>query len=55
MQASRVAKHSDGEAWARPLKGEGRAIVLLNRGASTHAGTVTWDDLRLGCHASDKR
>jgi len=47
IQASRVAKHGDYEVWARPLKGGGRAIVLLNRSASTHEVTVTWDDLHL--------
>jgi alpha-galactosidase len=47
VQANRVAKHSDYEVWARPLKGGGRAVVLLNRSKASHPVTVTWDDLHL--------
>jgi alpha-galactosidase len=47
IQASRVAKQGEDEVWARPLKGGGRAVVLLNRSATTHRITVTWGDLRL--------
>ncbi|HWX65487.1 MAG TPA: glycoside hydrolase family 27 protein [Rhodanobacter sp.] len=47
VQASRVAKHGDYEVWARPLKGGGRAVVLLNRSKASHPVTITWDDLHL--------
>lgn len=47
VQASRVAKHGDYEVWARPLKGGGRAVVLLNRSKASHPITVTWEDLHL--------
>ncbi|MBD8872154.1 glycoside hydrolase family 27 protein [Rhodanobacter sp. DHB23] len=47
IEARRVAKHDDYEVWARPLKGGGRAVLLLNRGASAHAITVNWADLDL--------
>ncbi|OOG58537.1 alpha-galactosidase [Rhodanobacter sp. B05] len=47
VQASRVAKHGDYEVWARPLKGGGRAVVLLNRSKASHPVTVTWEDLHL--------
>jgi alpha-galactosidase len=47
VQASRVSKQGDFEVWARPLKGGGRAVVLLNRSGSTHTVTVNWDDLHL--------
>jgi alpha-galactosidase len=45
VEASRVAKDGDYEVWARPIKGGGRAIVLLNRSTSPHDITVTWDEL----------
>ncbi|WP_343227576.1 glycoside hydrolase family 27 protein [Rhodanobacter sp. 7MK24] len=47
IEASRVAKQGDYEVWARPLKGGGRAVLLLNRGATAHAITVDWADLNL--------
>lgn len=46
-QGSRVAKQGDLEVWARPLKGGGRAVVLLNRSQSTQKITVDWDMLNL--------
>jgi alpha-galactosidase len=45
VQARRVAKDGDGEVWVRPLKGGGRAVVLLNRGTSPRQITVTWEQL----------
>jgi len=45
VQASRVAKDGDREVWARPLKGGGRAVVLLNRGTTPQKITVTWEAL----------
>ncbi|RDD82410.1 glycoside hydrolase family 27 protein [Dyella tabacisoli] len=47
VEASRVAKQGDYEVWARPLKGGGRAIVLLNRSSASHTITATWNDLHL--------
>ncbi len=47
IQAKRVAKDGDLEVWARPLKGGGRAVVLLNRSLQTQAITVTWEMLNL--------
>jgi len=46
VQASRVAKDGDYEVWVRPIKGGGRAVVLLNRSTSPHDITVTWEQLR---------
>jgi alpha-galactosidase len=45
MEGRRVAKDGDDEVWARPLKGGGRAVVLLNRGETAHAIRVNWEDL----------
>jgi len=47
IEADRVAKQGDYEVWARPLKGGGRAVVLLNRSAASHPVTVTWQELNL--------
>lgn len=47
VEARRVAKDGDYEVWARPLKGGGRAVLLLNRSATAHAITVNWVDLDL--------
>ena len=46
VQASRLAKEGDSEIWARPLKGGGRAVALLNRATAPHDITVTWEQLR---------
>lgn len=46
VQASRVAKDGDAEVWARPLKGGGRAVVLLNRGTAPREISVNWEQLR---------
>ena len=46
VEASRVAKDGDTEVWARPIKGGGRAVALLNRGTAPHDITVTWEELR---------
>ncbi len=47
IQAKRVSKKGDFEVWARPIKGGGRAVVLLNRSLSTHPVTVDWEMLDL--------
>jgi alpha-galactosidase len=38
-------KQGEGETWARPIKGGGRAVVLLNRSGQAHDITVTWEAL----------
>ena len=45
IEAARVAKDGDYEVWARPIKGGGRAVVLLNRSTRPHDITVTWEEL----------
>jgi len=44
-EADRVVKDGDYEVWARPIKGGGRAVVLLNRSTRPHDITVTWAEL----------
>ncbi|MGA7711632.1 MAG: glycoside hydrolase family 27 protein [Rhizomicrobium sp.] len=46
VEANRVAKDGNYEVWARPIKGGGRAVVLLNRSSEPHDITVTWDQLQ---------
>jgi alpha-galactosidase len=46
VQASRMAKNGESEVWVRPLKGGGRAIVLLNRSTTPRQISVTWEQLR---------
>jgi alpha-galactosidase len=45
QQGRRVAKTGDLEVWARPLKGGGRAVILLNRGKASARISVDWADL----------
>ena len=45
IEGRRVAKDGDYEVWARPLKGGGRAVVLLNRSKQPHDVQVAWEDL----------
>jgi alpha-galactosidase len=40
-----VLKDGDAEVWARPLKGGGRAVVLLNRGSAPRRISVNWEAL----------
>jgi len=47
QQARRLWRHGDIEAWARPLKDGELAVVLLNRGKSPAAASVTWQQLNL--------
>jgi alpha-galactosidase len=44
-QGDRVAKQGDLEVWSRPLANGGRAVILLNRGASASQIDVRWQDL----------
>lgn len=45
VAASRVWKDGDGEVWARPLAGGGRAVVLFNRGKEPRRIAVNWEQL----------
>jgi alpha-galactosidase len=51
-QGRRVAKDGDYEVWARPLADGGRAVVLLNRGATAHPIHVSWAALGYPDHLS---
>jgi alpha-galactosidase len=44
-QARRVSKSGDLEVWARPLKGGGRAVLLLNRSLKPQPITISWEAL----------
>ncbi|MGA7712509.1 MAG: glycoside hydrolase family 27 protein [Rhizomicrobium sp.] len=50
IEANRVAKDGDDEVWARPIKGGGRAVVLLNRSMTPRKITVTWEQLHYPNH-----
>jgi alpha-galactosidase len=50
IEGRRVAKDGDAEVWARPLKGGGRAVVLLNRGAAARTVQVSWENLGYPTH-----
>lgn len=45
MQGRRVRRDGDVEVWARQLSDGGRAVALLNRGASEREITVSWTDI----------
>jgi alpha-galactosidase len=45
QQARRISKEGDLEVWTRPLQGGGRAVVLLNRGATPAKIGVDWSQL----------
>jgi len=40
-----VAKDGDLEIWAKQMQDGGRAVILLNRGSSSHEISVTWEEL----------
>jgi alpha-galactosidase len=44
-QGDRIVKNGDLEVWSRPLANGGRAVILLNRGASANQISVRWQDL----------
>lgn len=45
IEGKRVLKDGEREVWARPLKGGGRAVVLLNRSTTAQTLSVSWEDL----------
>jgi alpha-galactosidase len=51
-EGRRVAKDGDLEIWAKQLQDGGRAVVLLNRGSSSHDISVTWEELGYPGHLS---
>jgi alpha-galactosidase len=51
-QGRRVWKDGDLEVWAKQLHDGGRAVVLLNRGASEQPITVNWEQVGYPSHLS---
>jgi alpha-galactosidase len=51
-QGRRVWKNGDLEVWAKQLQDGGRAVVLLNRGASEQPITVNWEQIGYPSHLS---
>src|SRR5438874_4510757 len=51
-EGRRVAKDGDLEVWAKQMQDGGRAVVLLNRGSSSHDISVTWEELGYPGHLS---
>lgn len=50
VPASRVSKDGTREVWSRPLKGGGRAVVLLNRSTEPQDITINWEQLNYPAH-----
>ncbi len=50
LQGTRVRKDGDLEIWSKQLSDGGRAVALLNRGASETNMTVNWPDLGYPAH-----
>ena len=51
-EGTRVSKNGDLEVWAKQLQNGGRAVILLNRGATEAAITANWEDLGYRAHLS---
>lgn len=51
-EGRRVAKDGDLEIWAKQMQDGGRAVILLNRGSSSHEISVTWEELGYPGHLS---
>src|SRR5581483_7758645 len=51
-QGRRVAKDGDLEIWSKEMQDGSRAVVLLNRGASSHDITVEWREIGYPEHLS---
>lgn len=45
VQGRRVKKTGDLEVWSKQLAGGGRAVAMVNRGASTATVTAAWEDV----------
>jgi alpha-galactosidase len=51
-QGRRVWKDGDLEVWNKQLQDGSRAVILLNRGASSHDITVRWEQIGYPAHLS---
>jgi len=51
-QGRRVWKDGDLEVWGKQMKDGSRTVALLNRGASSHEITVTWEQIGYPSHVS---
>jgi alpha-galactosidase len=51
-EGRRVSKSGDAEAWAKQMADGGRAVVLLNRGATEQKITATWESLGYPSHVT---
>ena len=51
-EGERVARAGDADIWAKQLKDGGRAVILLNRGASEMNIAVTWEEIGYPDHVS---
>jgi alpha-galactosidase len=51
-EGRRAAKDGDLEVWAKQMQDGGRAVVLLNRGNSSHEISVTWEEIGYPSHLS---
>ena len=49
-QGRRVWKDGDLEIWSKPMQDGSRALVLLNRGESSHEITVSWEQIGYPAH-----
>jgi alpha-galactosidase len=45
VQGRRVRREGDFDVWSKQLADGGRAVALLNRGATAHEMTVRWNDI----------
>jgi alpha-galactosidase len=45
LQGRRVRREGDSDVWAKQLADGGRAVALLNRGASPAQVSVSWNDI----------
>lgn len=51
-EGRRVAKDEDLEVWAKQMQDGSRAVILLNRGSSSHEISVRWEDIGYPSHLS---
>jgi alpha-galactosidase len=51
-QGRRVWKDGDLEVWSKQLQDGSRAVILLNRGASSHEITASWEQIGYPAHLS---
>lgn len=51
-QGRRAWKDGDLEVWSKEMQDGSRAVALLNRGASSHEVTVTWEQIGYPSHLS---